>query len=151
MIDALITGAVLALPTEAGERPWRVEKPLHGAYSPAVTKAAKVPSRWASFARCVSHRESKGSYTVRNPRSSAEGRWQFLDTQWRVNGGLHYMVAKRLRSFGMPAHVARDVRDYLKRTHIYRWPGPYQDAAFVAVVTAGGARHWTGHTCNTYM
>lgn len=119
---------------------------------PAVLKAAEIPASQQAFAACVSHRESRGSYTARGDESSARGRWQFLDTQWRR--GLSYMVAARLRHFGMPAKQARHIRIQLTHTSIDKWKPAYQDAAFVAVLNADGAwsgwRHWhlAGSKCN---
>lgn len=118
----------------------------------AIERAAHIPVAQQAFAECVAHRESRGSYTARGDRSSARGRYQFLDLQWRR--GLSYMVAERLRHFGMPAKDAKRIRVQLASRSIDRWAPAYQDAAFVAVLNADGAwsgwRHWhlSGSKCN---
>lgn len=145
MIDAMIA-TLLPL---AVDRDWQVQQPSRSVHAAPVRAASTIPSSMRAFAACVSDRESGGSYSARNTSgSTAQGRWQFLDRQWRVNGGLHFMVSKRLKRFGMPASAASDVRQFLKSTPIYRWPAAYQDTAFIAVVEAGGWRHWSGHSCN---
>jgi hypothetical protein len=108
-----------------------------------------------SWAACVLARESGGTLdrpwsgagAVNTAGSSAQGRWQLLDTAWRVNGGIHFIVARRLAAFGMPAPQVRAVREYVRRTPIYRWPAPLQDVAFIQIVTEGGAHHWAGPGC----
>jgi hypothetical protein len=142
VIEALI-GAFL----EAGQY-WQPDRPLHGAHAQIVREASRIPGPLRPFADCVSDRESGGSYTSRNPTSSASGRWQFLDTSWRVHGGIHYMVTARLRGHGLPAAAAGDVRAFLRDTPIHKWPGPYQDTAFVAVILSGGWHHWKGAHCD---
>jgi hypothetical protein len=116
-----------------------------------IEQAAKVPPRWRQFARCVAHRESHGNARARNPHSSAQGRWQFLDTQWRQ--GLAHMVADRLHSHGMSLATARDIRHRLQRSEIATWPGALQDVGFAAVIsTPGGSRHWAlaNSRCEAY-
>jgi len=141
VIEALL-GAVL----EAARDDW-VTQPSRSAYVSVIRQAADIPDQWQRFADCVSDRESGGSYTARNPSSSAQGRWQFLDTSWRVNGGLHHMVVKRLRAHGLPDQAAVQLRRHLRDTPIAEWPGPYQDTGFVAVVLSGGQHHWNGPGC----
>ena len=143
MIDALI-GAAL----EAANDEWRADRPSRSIHAAVVRQASAIPGSWRPFAECVSDRESSGSYSARNPSSSAQGRWQFLDISWRQNGGLHFMVAKRLRAFGLPSTAAADVRQYLADTPIAEWPGPYQDTGFVAVILSGGWHHWKGAYCD---
>jgi len=141
VIEALL-GAVF----EAARDDW-VTQPSRSAYVSVIRQAADIPDQWQRFAECVSDRESGGSYTARNPSSSAQGRWQFLDTSWRVNGGLHHMVVKRLRAHGLPDRAAVQLRKHLRDTPIAEWPGPYQDAGFVAVILSGGQHHWNGPGC----
>lgn len=135
--------------------------------APRVTPeqaASRVPADQRAFAACVLDRESGGTLgdpksglRARNASSSASGRWQFLDRQWRVNGGLEWMVAERLATHGMPAKAARKVRIRLGRTPIHRWPSWAQDAGFVAALNADGKwsgwRHWyqAGSRCNGYV
>jgi hypothetical protein len=125
--------------------------------SPATSPAehaATIPTAQRAFAACVSHRESHGNYAAKRSEagSSAAGKWQFLDKQWRR--GLSYMVAERLRAFGMSAHDAAVIRRHLAATRIDTWAPAYQDAAFVAVLNARGPwtgwRHWflAGSKCN---
>ena len=83
---------------------------------------------------------------ARNPRSSAQGRWQFLNSSW--NEPLGYIVADRLKDKGVPKSVAKEIRIELQSKPIYKWHGYFQDVGFVAVVTDGGWQHWNGHTCN---
>ena len=151
MIETL-TGALVEAAANANDtdREWAVQRPSRGVHATAVRQASTIPARWRPFALCVSDRESGGSYTARNDSSSASGRWQFLDTSWRR--GLSFMVRDRLIRAGMPTPAARSVRTYLAATHISRWPGPYQDAGFVAVVSKGGAFHWrlAGSRCEQY-
>lgn len=148
MIDHLIAHAVTTDP----DRQFAADRPSRGVHATAMRQASAIPARYREFAACVSRRESGGSYTARNPRSSAQGRWQLLDTQWRVHGGIQYVVSRRLKEYGVPAGVRRIVRDYLHATPIYRWPGVYQDVAFAEIVDSGGWRHWSGgHGCNALV
>jgi hypothetical protein len=139
MLDALLLMASVHLsPTEA---------------------AAVIPASQVAFAACVSHRESRDSYRSRRAEadSTAAGRWQFLDRQWRVNGGLAWMVSARLRAFGMPAAEARSVRRKLQATPIYAWSPQMQDVAFVSALNGRGPwtgwRHWylSGSRCNVLV
>lgn len=116
----------------------------------ATRAAADVPARWETFERCVAERESGDSPTARNSSSSASGTYQFLDTQWR--DGLSFMVAARLKEFGMPKAEAKQIRITLQDTHIARWPAVYQRIGFNEVVTNNGAHHWRlpGSRCENY-
>ena len=118
-----------------------------------AASAAAIPASQRAFADCVSHRESRDNYEARGSDSSSAGRWQFLDRPWR--NGLSYMVAARLREFGMSGTDSKAVRIRLQATHIAAWEPAYQDAAFVAVLNARGPwsgwRHWflAGSRCNS--
>ena len=122
-----------------------------------MTHAAEIPASQQAFASCVAHRESHGNYKAARPEagSSAQGRWQFLDKQWRH--GLSFMVAARLRDFGMSAKAADKVRRDLQAKPIKRWAPEYQDIAFIAALNARGAwsgwRHWylAGSKCNALV
>lgn len=140
MLDTLLQAAL-----EVARDDWHT-RPARSVHAATVRQAADIPAQWEPFAACVSDRESGGSYTARNPTSSAQGRWQFLDNSWRR--GLGYMVAARLKAHGMPAPAARQVREYLHDTPIAAWPGPYQDVGFIAVILSGGKHHWNGPRCN---
>lgn len=115
-----------------------------------AAEAAVIPHSISAFASCVSKRESHHNYRARNPHSSAQGRWQLLDRAWRSSAA--WMVRDRLIKFGMPKPEANRVRNMLTRTPIAKWRPVYQDAAFVAIVTAkrDGWRHWylNGSRCN---
>ena len=120
--------------------------------SPAAHQAAQIPTDQRVFASCVSERESHGNYKARGDRSSARGRWQFLDAQWRH--GLAYMVADRLHRKGMSKAAAQLVRIHLQSISIDQWAPVYQDAGFIEVLNARGKwsgwRHWyaPGSRCN---
>jgi hypothetical protein len=122
-----------------------------------AASAAVIPASQQAFAECVSQRESRGNYKARGSDSSSAGRWQFLDRPWRVNGGLAWMVAARLREFGMTGPASKSVRIHLQATPIAAWEPAYQDAAFVAVLNARGPwsgwRHWylAGSRCNALV
>lgn len=123
--------------------------------SPAAVMddAATPPShKQAAFADCVAHRESRGNPTAQSRISSSAGKYQFLQNSW--GRSLPYMVADRLRQFGMPAKQARALRVTLQRTPIHKWEERVQDVAFFAVLNAEGPwtgwRHWhlAGSRCN---
>lgn len=142
-----------ALPSD---RAWSVERPSRGAHAGVFRAASTIPGWLRPWAGCVLWRESKGTLdrpgsgagAINTEGSSAQGRWQLLDRAWRVNGGIHYVVARRLKAFGMPAEQLRQVRQYAHTTPIHRWPAPLQDIAFIQIVTEGGARHWDGPGCH---
>ena len=137
MIPELMITVALALPA-TDDREWAVARPSRSVS--AIRQAATVPPRWQRFEACVVERESGGSPTARNPRSSAQGLYQFLDRSWR--SGLAYMVAGRLRDNGASGPQARAVREWLQRNEIATWPAVYQDIGFIEVVARGGSYHW---------
>jgi len=129
--------------------------PAHA--DPTAQRAAAIPTEWEAFASCVSARESHDNYRAvnrdekgRKRPNSARGRWQFLQGDW--GHSLAYMVAARLKAFGMPSADAREIRITLQRISIDRWRPAYQDIGFIAVITASprGWRHWylAGSRCN---
>lgn len=117
-------------------------------------EAAVIPMHQRAFAACVSERESHGNYRARRSEagSSAAGRWQFIDRDWRH--GLAFMVAARLRDHGMGRPQSTRIRVQLQATPINRWAPAYQDIAFLAALNARGPwsgwRHWylAGSRCN---
>ena len=124
-------------------------------YLSPIHKASLIPPAWQDFAECVSARESHHNYRAKNRSSSASGRWQFLDGgggpgTWRQ--GLAWMVWQRLVDHGMAKAKAKRIRLHLQATPIAKWRPAFQDAGFVAVVTASpnGWRHWSlaGSPCN---
>lgn len=141
---ALVATSFVGTPDSA-ERTWHHTKPSRGIHADVVKEAAQIPKKHRSWAMCVSKRESHHNYRARNPRSSAAGRWQFLDTAWRQ--GLSHMVRDRLVEHGMPKQQAKKVRAYLADRNIAKWPGPYQDIGFNEVVARGGKHHWAGPGC----
>lgn len=104
--------------------------------------AAKVPTDQRSYAKCISHHESRGDYKAIGDVSSARGRWQFLDKQWRH--GLSFMVANRLVEFGMPKSKVEKLVKHLQSRSIDAWEPVYQDIGFVAALNA--KHHWSGWT-----
>lgn len=116
------------------------------------TAAARVPKDQIAFAKCVSYQESRGNYKAIGDSSSARGRWQFLDLQWRH--GLSYMVSQRLVEFGMPESKKKPLIKKLRSKSIDKWDPIYQDIGFVAALNAkhpwSGWRHWfvSGSKCN---
>jgi hypothetical protein len=170
MIAALALAAALLLPappgpaqpapsitttvTPAPERQWAIQRPTRGAHARAVQRAATIPPQHRQWAACVLDRESGGTLDrpqsgsgARNPASSAQGRWQFLNNNWQR--GLSFMVRDRLVQFEMPKQQAAAVRRYLGARPIASWDGWYQDIGFNEVVERGGAHHWNGgsHSC----
>ena len=118
-----------------------------------VDQASQTPTRQQQlFADCVSHRESRNDPAAQSTISSSAGKWQFLQSQWGQS--LPWMVAKRLRAFGMDPVHATTIRVRLQHTPIHVWSESLQDVGFVAVLNARGPwtgwRHWylQGSPCN---
>lgn len=133
--------------TSRPDREWAAARPNRGQHARTVALASLPPRGWERFTACVINRESHGQPGVLNGEGSgAAGLVQFMP-DWRH--GLPYIVAERLRQFGMPGKVARQVRVYLSRVHfIDRYPEVYQRVAFAEVLDDGLWWHWDGHTCN---
>lgn len=104
-------------------------------------KAALSPM--PQFSACVAERESHGNPKARNPRSSAQGKYQFLDRSWRR--GLAFMVRDRLVQFGVPKPHASRIRVELVRKPIATWPEVLQDVGHAEVLERGGWFHWRNH------
>lgn len=141
MIENLLFSAAMMIPREAPT--------FHPAR--ALSAAAQIPTRWKPFAECVANRESHNNPRAQNPVSSAQGKYQFLDKEWRNGAG--WNVYHRLRNAGMPRATAVPILKKLHATPIKRWREEYQDAAFAFVILVpGGWRHWTGgHGCNSLV
>lgn len=148
-----VNGGQISSDSMASSRELSLQNPSRGAYSSAIKAAAEIPAKHRAWAQCVLSRESGGILhnkqsreDARNPNSSASGRWQFLSA-WQHGGS--FMVRDRLVKFGLPADKARQVRQYLSTTSIYRWDGFWQDILFNEVVERGGKHHWNGgsHSC----
>ena len=112
-----------------------------------VATAARIPAAWEPFRACVVARESNGDPTAENRASSAQGKYQFLDRQWRHGAG--WNVYHRMRAYGMTRSHARLILTSLHATPIKDWAEPYQDVAFAfAILIPRGWRHWSGDRCN---
>lgn len=97
---------------------------------PDVLASATAAER--SFLRCVSRHESRHDPLAQNPRSTASGKYQFIDSTW-------VGVAKwaRWNDF-YPA------RPYAKARLAPEW---VQDLAALHVVRHGGIHAWAGTGC----
>lgn len=103
-------------------------------YEPSLYTGKWYDPKWEDTRKCIMNRESNFNYRAANPRSSARGAYQFLDSQWRVS--LTHML--------MPEH--RDMRKQVKALRskpIHKWNRYWQDAAFFAAWRHGkGKHHW---------
>jgi hypothetical protein len=156
MYEALLLTATLytqSTPTEvrAATPVVNMRAPDKGHYGDIIDEAATVPKKWQPFAKCVLKRETGAALhnkasraDAKNPRSSASGRWQFLQA-WQ-DGGAH-MVRERLVRFDLPKTEAKKVRIHLARTPIREWDGYFQDILFNEVIARGGTYHWKGTGC----
>ena len=113
-----------------------------------IQRAAQPPNGWEAFAECVEQRESNGRPNAVNRSSGAAGLFQFMPA-WRH--GLPYVVAERLRQFGMNGKQASKIRMSLSSKRIQVWPGIYQRIGFAEVLEDGLWQHWTlpGSRCQT--
>ena len=122
---------------------------LGGKAARAGVVASMLSPEQERFRECVVHRESRGNPRASNPNSSAQGKYQFLDKQWRK--GLAHMVTVALREKGVPV---RGLKGDLRATPIKNWGPVLQDIAFAEVLNARGEwsgwRHWylPGSKCN---
>lgn len=93
-----------------------------------------VPKRVRHVWRCIRFHESyhSGHYRAKNPRSTASGAGQWIDSTWRG-------VAKWVKVDGK--YVARQYR------HAKDAPAWVQDAAFLHVYRHGGLHMWRGTHC----
>ena len=117
----------------------------------AARAASHIPAEWEPFRQCVAKRESGHRYNARNPISSAQGKYQFLDNSWRNGGG--WNVYKALRLHGYHKTTAKRLLHRLHSTPIYRWKPIYQEILFAYVLTSRegmGWKHWylAGSRCN---
>lgn len=130
--------------------PTPAEAPALAANNYALS-ASKIPANQLEYAKCISYHESRGNYQAVGDKSSARGRWQFLDKQWRR--GLSYMVADRLVNHGMPKSQEKDLIKDLQKHPIDAWKPIYQDVGFVSALNAKGPwsgwKHWSVNSqCN---
>ena len=152
MIDAILAAAIWIGPTPQADT-------VRTQNISAASQARDIPRKWEAFTLCISERESgfgrtddtSKSYRAANPTSSAQGRYQFLDRQWRHGAG--WNVWKRLIRFGYDRATAKVVLKKLHDTPIKRWKPIYQDIAFAEALLSGkgqGWKHWylAGSRCN---
>jgi len=143
MIDIVIAAMIYTSPAE---------QPAVRSSNIAAARAARdIPEHLEDFQACVAQRESSGRWNAQNPVSSAQGKYQFLDSQWRQGGA--WNVWKRLVRHGYDRSTAKIVRQKLMATPIKRWKPVFQDILFAEVLTSGegmGWRHWylAGSKCN---
>ena len=131
MIENLVFAMSIMIPSQRPEI----------AQARIVATAGRIPAAWEPFRACVVNRESHGNPRAQNPVSSAQGKYQFLDNNWRHGAG--WNVYSRLRDAGMPRPQARRILAKLHVTPIKRWREEYQDAAFAFVILVPrGWRHW---------
>lgn len=84
----------------------------------AASNAHAATPNGTAFQQAVKHCESSGNYTAQNPKSTASGAYQFLDTTWAgLNAGKGYAHAKDA-------------------------PKAVQDAAFAELYAQAGASPW---------
>jgi len=69
MIENLLFAASMIIPNE---------QPA-SAQARIVATAARIPTAWEPFRGCVVNRESHGNPRAKNPVSSAQRKYQFLD------------------------------------------------------------------------
>ena len=133
-----------ATPSEAVE--------LEGPQARAAVVASILPPQQERFRECVAHRESRGNLRAQNRNSSAQGKYQFLDNQWR--NGLAYMVTAALKDRGVGV---KGLKRELRSTPIKNWGPLLQDVAFAEVLNARGKwsgwKHWylAGSKCNALV
>lgn len=147
IIELGLSAFIAIIPTTASST-------IHVQNVAAARAAASLPSEWQPFRDCVAARESSGRYDAQNPVSSAQGKFQFLDSQWRHGGG--WNVWKRLLANGYDRNTAKRLLSRLHATPIKQWRPVYQDILFASVVTSRqgmGWRHWhlAGSRCNTLV
>jgi hypothetical protein len=143
MIDTLIAAAIWIGPTQQPDAIQSINRT-------AARAARDIPTAWEPFQACVIKRESGGRVNAQNPKSSAQGLYQFLDNKWRHGGG--WNVKKRLIRFGYDKATATFVLRKLHATPIKKWRPVYQDILFAEVIENSriGWKHWylAGSRCN---
>ncbi|HPU37995.1 MAG TPA: transglycosylase family protein [Microthrixaceae bacterium] len=92
----------------------------------AVIDAERRAVQAHPFLSCVRAHESKGNYAVQNPRSTASGAYQFLDSTWR----------------NVSASAGHG--GYARASQAPWW---VQDAVALWLVNSGGRSAWNGTGC----
>lgn len=146
-LAALLSTLLLASPAKADgiTHLERIANDPTGIY-PSLYQGKWYSPKHDDFRRCIMKRESRGNYRAANPRSSARGAYQFLDSQWR--DGLTYMMIKEERR--TDGQKIPEIRD-LRKKPIHKWSRYWQDRAFWTAFRHGdGAHHWhyPGSPCN---
>jgi len=144
-ITAALLTVTLAAPASAEIRHEHLINDRKG-IEPSLYVGKWYSPRHDDFRRCIMRRESRGNYRAANPRSSARGAYQFLDSQWR--DGLVWMMLKEEKRTG--GDRRREIRRLFDKP-IHRWNRYYQDRAFWTAFRHGdGAHHWhyPGSPCN---
>lgn len=93
---------------------------------------AGVPKRIRDFAFCVRRHESHHNYRAKNPRSSADGAYQFISATWIGN-------AAHTKWRGQ--YVARQ---YRAAGDAPKW---IQDLVFIHSIKNDGWLNWKGTNC----
>jgi hypothetical protein len=137
MFDTLIGAAVEAAAVTDSDRELAVARPSRSVS--AVREALVMPRSHRLFRDCVANRESHDNPRAVNRSSGAAGTYQFLPA-WR--NGLPYMVRDRLVRAGLPKKKAKQVRIYLSKRPIQKWPATYQTLGFAEAMHRGGSFHW---------
>jgi hypothetical protein len=99
------------------------------------------------FRRCVMSRESHYNYRAKNPRSSAMGAYQLLDSKWRDSLVWMMRAESKKTKDGLLPEIKR-----LKHKPLQKWSRYWQDRAFWTAYQKGdGWRHWylAGSFCNS--
>lgn len=92
--------------------------------------------KWAPIRKCIMDRESNYNYRARNKTSTAQGAYQFLDSQWRIS--LTHMMMDEARSLS-ERQAIKALREY----PIAKWSRYWQDRAFYTAFRHGkGKHHW---------
>lgn len=147
-----VIDVALALALTLG--PMSQPEAIHTRNVTAARSAADIPSKWEPFQHCISDRESSHSYRAQNPVSSAQGKYQFLDNDWRHGGGWNVYKALVAHKYDKP--TAKRLLKKLHATPIKRWKPIYQEILFAYVITSGQGRGWmhwylAGSRCNNLV
>lgn len=105
-------------------------------FEPSLYTGKWFDPKWENTRRCIMKRESHHNYRAANPRSTARGAYQFLDSQWRDS--LVWMLLPEHRKLGLTSEVKA-----LRDKPIHKWNRYWQDAAFyTAWRHSEGKHHW---------
>jgi hypothetical protein len=103
-------------------------------YSTSEYKGKWYAKKLEPIRKCIMFHESRYNYNASGGSSSAQGAYQFLDSQWRDS--LVYML--------LDEHGNRKEIKALRGKPIHSWSRYYQDRSFFTVFRHGaGAKHWS--------